>query len=165
MTGMRSVRRARHEDASVLATIHTAARLEAMPHLPQLHSEAATEKWFRDVVLLRDEVHVAEEDAQVVAFVALGPDTVEQLYVLPGHQGRGIGSSLLELAKRRRPDGFRLYVFQRNVGARRFYERHGLRLATLGDGSGNEEGEPDAVYEWRPVNPAWLGRASRRDAP
>jgi ribosomal protein S18 acetylase RimI-like enzyme len=85
--------------------------------------------------------------------------------VLPGHQGRGIGSSLLELAKQRRPGGFRLYVFQRNEDARRFYERHGLRLSELGDGSGNEEGEPHVAYEWRPVSPGSHGRASRQGAP
>lgn len=85
--------------------------------------------------------------------------------MLPGYQGRGIGGSPLELAKQRRPGGFRLYVSQRNEDARRFYERHGLRLSELGDGSGNDEGEPDVVYEWRPVSPGSRGRASRRDAP
>jgi hypothetical protein len=41
-------------------------------------------------------------------------------------------------------------VFQRNAAARRFYEARGLELVALGDGSENEEGEPDALYEWRP---------------
>ncbi len=50
----------------------------------------------------------------------------------------------------RRPDGFALWVFQQNDGARRFYERHGLRLVRETDGSGNEERTPDALYEWRP---------------
>ena len=136
-----------------------------MPYLPELHSEDETHEWVRDVVLPRDEVYVAEGDGQIVAFVALGADTVEQLYVLPVYQGRGIGSSLLERAKQRRPGGFRLYVFQRNEGARRFYERHGLRRSELGDGSGNEEGEPDVLYDWRPVSPGSRGRASRRGAP
>jgi len=52
--------------------------------------------------------------------------------------------------KQERPDGFPFWVFQRNEGARRFYERHGCRLVELTDGSGNEEKEPDALYEWRP---------------
>ena len=45
----------------------------------------------------------------------------------PDHQGRGIGTALLERAKARMPGGFRLWVFQANAGARGFYERHGLR--------------------------------------
>jgi ribosomal protein S18 acetylase RimI-like enzyme len=65
--------------------------------------------------------------------------------VLPGHQGRGIGSSLLERAKQRRPGGFRLYVFQRNEDARRLLRAARLRLSELGDGSGNEEGEPNVA--------------------
>ena len=30
----------------------------------------------------------------------------------------------------------------------RFYERHDFRILELGDGSGNEEGCPDVLYEW-----------------
>jgi hypothetical protein len=39
------------------------------------------------------------------------------------------------------------------VGARRLYERHGFTLVGLADGSGNQEGEPEAFYEWRPGEP------------
>ena len=52
----------------------------------------------------------------------------------------------------RRPDGLSLYTFQVNDGARRFYERHGFVVAALGDGSDNEEGQPDIRYEWRPAD-------------
>ena len=48
------------------------------------------------------------------------------------------------------PGGFRLWVFQANAGARRFYERHGLRVVRLTDGAANEEKTPDALYEWLP---------------
>jgi RimJ/RimL family protein N-acetyltransferase len=41
----------------------------------------------------------------------------------------------------------RLYTFQCNEGARRFYERNGFTAVAFGDGSGNEEGEPDIRYE------------------
>lgn len=41
----------------------------------------------------------------------------------------------------------RLYTFQANQGARRFHERHGFRVVGFGDGSGNEEGVPDPLYE------------------
>ena len=32
-------------------------------------------------------------------------------------------------------------------GLKAFYERNGFVAARLGDGKGNEEGEPDVVYE------------------
>ncbi len=70
------------------------------------------------------------------------------LYVAPEAQNQGIGSALLEHAKAESPDGLYLWVFQKNEGARRFYERHGFRLVELTDGAGNMEREPDARYEW-----------------
>jgi hypothetical protein len=48
------------------------------------------------------------------------------------------------------PGSFSLWTFQANERARRFYERHGLRAAEFGDGSGNEEGVADVRYEWQP---------------
>ena len=44
----------------------------------------------------------------------------------------------------------KLWTFQRNAGARRFYERNGFVAVEFGDGTGNEEREPDVRYE-RPV--------------
>jgi len=97
------------------------------------------------------EVVVAEQEGRVVGFVALAErNFVEHLYVDPGRLGEGIGSALLEDAKRRMPAGFRLWVFQQNERARRFYENRGLTVVELTDGSGNEEKTPDALYEWRP---------------
>jgi hypothetical protein len=43
----------------------------------------------------------------------------------------------------------RLWTFQRNRDARRFYERQGFTLVKETDGSANEEKEPDAMYLWQ----------------
>jgi hypothetical protein len=51
----------------------------------------------------------------------------------------------------RRPSGMRLYAFQRNTRARDFYECRGFVAVEFGDGSGNEEGEPDVLYQWTPT--------------
>jgi ribosomal protein S18 acetylase RimI-like enzyme len=156
-----AVRRARPEDADAVADVFLAARSAAMPYLPDLHAPEETRAWIRDVVLRVQDGHVAEVDGAVGGFLALGAGTVEHLYVRPELQGRGIGSALLDVAKALRGDGFRLWVFQRNAGARRFYERHGLDLVELTHGAANEEREPDALYEWRPLSPARPGRPSR----
>ena len=73
---------------------------------------------------------------------------VEQLYVHPRVVGCGIGTQLLERAKTELGSPIRLYTFQANTGACRFYERHGFRAIAVGDGSGNEEQCPDVLYEW-----------------
>jgi putative acetyltransferase len=147
------IRRATQEDADELATLHRAAMNGAMPWLADLHTPEEDRRFLNEVVL-QDEVWVADIDGRPVGFVALGSRAgatyLQHLYVLPEHQRHGIGSELMAHAKAQRPDGFRLWVFQRNEGARRFYEKHGLRLVELTDGSGNEEKEPDALYEWAP---------------
>lgn len=66
----------------------------------------------------------------------------------PAHNA-GAGSLLLAKAKAEPPRGFSLWTFQANLGARRFYERHGLTETRRTDG-GNEENLPGILYEWRP---------------
>ena len=144
------LRPARPADAPVVAEIFLAARAEAMPYLPEVHTDDETRIWIGDVVLSRSEVVVAEIGDRLAGFAALDADLLDHLYVHPDLQRRGVGEALLARAKELRPDGFRLWVFQRNTDARRFYERHGFRLVELTDGAGNEEREPDALYEWRP---------------
>jgi GNAT superfamily N-acetyltransferase len=101
--------------------------------------------WFGQVVGQR-ETWVWEDEGAILGFIVLGHATVEYLYVEPEMTGRGIGGALLEHAKGRRPAGFCLWTFQRNEGARRFYECHGLRLIRLTDGEENEEKTPAALY-------------------
>jgi GNAT superfamily N-acetyltransferase len=149
------LRRAQPEDAETLARILRAAMRDAMPSLPELHTPDE-DRWFvREVVLPEQEVWVAERDGVVTGFTALGTRRgvafMEHIYVAPGHQRGGIGSELMARAKERRPAGFQLWVFQGNAGARDFYEQHGFWLVELTDGSGNEEREPDARYEWAPA--------------
>jgi ribosomal protein S18 acetylase RimI-like enzyme len=148
------LRRATLDDADGLAEILRASMRGAMPWLPELHTPEEDRRFLGEIVLPNEEVWVAERNGEVVGFSALGArdgdDHLQHMYVAPAYQGRGIGSELLGRAKERRPAGFRLWVFQKNDGARRFYERHGLRLVLLTDGSGNEENEPDALYEWAP---------------
>lgn len=118
--------------------------------LPRLHTHDEDRAFVRDLVD-RHEVWLAAEQGRVVGFAALSTAKVEQLYVHPEHQRRGVGAALLAKAKERQPAGFTLWVFQQNEGARRFYEASGLELVELTDGSGNEEKTPDARYEWRPA--------------
>ena len=114
-----------------------------------LHTEAETRTFIRDVLLRYIEVWIAEESGRVIGFAGIDGDFLRHLWVRPEAQNRGVGAALLARAKERRPEGLRLWVFEKNVGARRFYERHGFTLAELSDGRGNEEHEPDALYVWQ----------------
>ena len=143
------IRAAREQDAGRIADVFCSARA-GMAYLPRLHTDAETRAWIAEVVLGTSEVLVADDGGRVVGFEALGDGVLEHLYLHPAAQGQGHGTRLLVEAKERRPTGLRLWVFQRNEGARRFYERHGFRCLRLTDGEDNEEREPDALYEWRP---------------
>jgi ribosomal protein S18 acetylase RimI-like enzyme len=142
-----TIRPAEPGDAKAVAEVFLAARA-GMTYLPELHTAAETRGWVRDVLLRDHEVWIAEVDSRVAGFAALSDDFLEHIYVHPQAQGRGLGTVLLALSKARRPEGLRLWVFQKNEGARRLYERHGFELVELTDGAGNEEREPDALYEW-----------------
>ena len=102
-------------------------------------------------VFARMECWVAEApDRGIVGLLVLDDDWVDQLYVLPSWQGQGVGSALLEHAKRLRPDGLQLWTFASNLAAGRFYQRHGFVAVEQTDGEHNEERAPDVRYVWAP---------------
>lgn len=143
-----TLRQARPEDAPAISAIHLSARRHGLPYLPEVHTDSETRYWVAEVVLPQQDVWVAEVSGEVAAFAALHEGWLEHLYVAPEHQGRGLGSALLDLAMSRNPGGLQLYTFQRNERARRFYEARGFVAEWFGDGSENEEGEPDVRYRW-----------------
>jgi GNAT superfamily N-acetyltransferase len=142
------LRRAHPADATAVATLHLAARRHAMPYLPELRSDDEVRVWTRETLLPKAEVWIAEIAGEPVGYLALVDDILDHLYVAPDHQGRGVGSVLLAKAKALRPEGLQLYAFQRNRRARDFYEARGFAPVRFSDGAGNEEREPDVLYEW-----------------
>ena len=144
------IRPATADDAAAIAEVYLAS-FRATYDFPLAHPDDAVRAWIRDEVVPSTEAWIAVDgDGRVLGFMSLTGAFLDQLYVAPIATGRGLGSRLVDLAKARRPGGLDLYTFQVNAGARRFYERHGFREVARGDGSGNEEGEPDIRYAWRP---------------
>ena len=139
-------------DAAALTALFIMARRTAMPYLPDLHSPEETLEWMGSIVIATGDVTIAEIDGEFdgepAGFVAVVGTSIEHLYVAPTRQGRGVGAALLREVQDRAAGELQLHVFQRNVAARAFYERHGFLLSSLHDGSDNEEQEPDAVYHW-----------------
>ncbi len=144
-----TIRRAVLADAPAVADVYLAA-FKATYDFPLAHTDEECRGWLAEEVVPRMETWVAETGGRVVAMMVLDEAGIGHLYVDPPWHRHGIGSRLMELAKQRRQRGLELYTFQVNERARRFYERHGFVVAMLGDGSGNEEGQPDVLYRWRP---------------
>jgi GNAT superfamily N-acetyltransferase len=147
------IRRARAGDAAAVAEVFLRSFHTALPTITLAHTDDEVRTWFATTVLpdAGRETWVAEAaDGTVSGMMVLGRDMVEHLYLLPEARGAGLGDRFIALAKERRPDGLALYAFQVNAAARRFYERHGFRAVEFGDGSGNQEREPDVRYAWAP---------------
>jgi putative acetyltransferase len=122
---------------------------------PDLRHHEPKEDWrhrFEAEIAPEEQVYVAEVDGQIAGFLAVkdrgkGHGYLHEIFVLSEHQGRGIGSALMRLAKALAPAGLRLHTLQRNTQAAVFYERHGFTVASTGVG---RVGLPNAQYAWTP---------------
>jgi pimeloyl-ACP methyl ester carboxylesterase/GNAT superfamily N-acetyltransferase len=147
------IRRAEPEDGPKLGDVWLSS-WRATFDFPPAHPDADVRRWLAEELLPSTEVWVAidpDDGGRIVGFMALSASMIEQLYVLPDWIGRGIGDRCIAIAKDRRPDGLDLYCFQVNQFARQFYERRGFVPIAFGDGTGNEERQPDVRYAWRPT--------------
>ena len=141
------LRRLELADMNMAARVHRTAFDSALPWLAGLHTPGEDRWFFRERVFRTCDVWGAFDDATMIGMLAFREDWIDQLYVLPTAQGRGIGTDLLEVAQSAF-DRLQLWTFQRNGPARRFYEARGFALVRETDGARNEEKEPDALYVW-----------------
>ncbi|MCZ0736213.1 GNAT family N-acetyltransferase [Phreatobacter sp. AB_2022a] len=93
-------------------------------------------------------IRLAAADGRLAGFVAMQPSScwLRQLFVAPALKGQGVGVALLDDAKREMHGGFWLRTDAENRRARRFYERHGLRLDRLA--AHPDHGQMTARYVW-----------------
>lgn len=142
------IRDALASDADALTKLFLASRRQAMPWLREVHSDEDTRWWLGNIMLRDLTVRVASVGDEVVGFAATQPGWLDHLYIAPGRQRAGLGTQLLDEAKRIGGSPLRLWAFQRNLAARAFYRRHGFVDEELTDGAANEEGEPDVRMIW-----------------
>ncbi|MCC7267002.1 MAG: GNAT family N-acetyltransferase [Caulobacteraceae bacterium] len=142
-----TLRRAQAMDAPAITELYLHTRRTCLPYLPPITDEPDAHRFFAGVVKSA-EVWVSEGEGRLAAFIAFTPDWVEHLYVHPEHHGRGLGDALLSKAKAGSGD-LRLWTFQKNAQARRFYEARGFVAKRETDGAENMEREPDVLYRWR----------------
>ena len=104
-------------------------------------------RFFTDTILSECNVWLAIASKRPVGLLAINGDSVEQLYIEPIEQRRGVGTALLDFAKELSPTRLQLQTHQANTGARKFYENRGFRTVQFGV-SPAPENEPDVRYEW-----------------
>ena len=141
------LRQLKLEDMDAAAGVVRTAFDQALPSLAGLHTPQEDQWFFRERVFETCEVWGAFDGAAMRGIIAFREGWIDQLYVLPEAQRRGVGKDLLQVAQNAF-DRLQLWTFQRNAPARRFYKARGFALIQETDGAGNEEKEPDALYLW-----------------
>jgi GNAT superfamily N-acetyltransferase len=148
MTEALILRTATAADAERVSEIFLTSRRAAMPWLVEARTDDETRWWHANVLLLRGTVVVAEREGQVVGFADPTGGWLNALYIAPPAQGTGVGSALFDHSMTLQPDGFDLWVYQRNTRALDFYARYGCVEVRRTNGADNQEQEPDLLLHW-----------------
>ena len=133
--------------ANAAARIHRSAGALIPGYDTSLHTAEEDRAFYRDQVMVDDELWGVLEGQALQGFVALKPGWIDHLYVDPAMHRQGIGTALVKFAQTLHPE-LRLYTFQSNANARAFYEKLGFRIEEMTDGTRNEERMPDITYHW-----------------
>lgn len=142
-----TLRRLNLQDMAQASRIHRASFDDRLPWLKGLHTPQEDQWFYENCIFPQCEVWAAFSP-EMTGIIAFKESWIEQLYILPAFQRCGIGSILLRQAQDTFPH-LQLWTFQRNIQAQKFYGKHGFLAIGETDGSGNEEKEPDILFEWR----------------
>lgn len=141
------IRPATSADAFEIARFYRDIRMDTVP---LIHDVIGVKWYIENVLLPRGSSYVYEQDGEIVGWVDVHNDWLDQLYCRRGSTGQGIGKQMVDFAKSLSPTGLQLWTFQVNEGARRFYAREGFVEVELTDGANNEEKAPDVRLTWTP---------------
>lgn len=141
-------------EAEPVTTLFIDTHVRHLPFLPRPPRDKIV-PMMRDIVLPAGRTWVLDHAGELLAMLTLadgddGALWIRHLYVAEAAVGRGLGTHLLAFAlgaPQRGGRPVRLWTFQANAGARRFYERHGFMPLRFTDGRDNIERCPDVLYE------------------
>ena len=144
-------RTAESDDVESVVQVLKRSRQEYLPYLKSPHTLEEDRCWVREALIPTGRVVLADADDVCVGVLATSIAEeigwIDQLYLAPGYVGRGIGTSLLMHALGVLPRPIRLWAFQQNGRALRFYKHHGFVATKYTDGTDNEEKCPDVLLE------------------
>ena len=153
---LRMIRPCRPADLETVLNIWLEASSGAHDFVERSFWEARLDD-MRSLYLPAAQTWVHEQDGTVVGFVSLVDDILAAIFVAPTEQGRGIGSALLEHAKRQR-ERLSLTVYAANEASIAFYLRHGFQVA--GEQLDEHTGHTELAMIWQPQAPVAGGAGS-----
>jgi ribosomal protein S18 acetylase RimI-like enzyme len=139
------------KDLDHMVSMWHASKRDAFPYVEvQQRYSIEDDRWYFQEILVKEfDIWVAEIDDRIVGMMAIKGKLINQLFVDVEHQGLGVGTKLLEVAKELSPDYLQAFTFQKNVKARAFFEKHGFHAVRFFV-SPPPENEPDVEYAWTP---------------
>ena len=144
-----TIRRYTDDDLDNVVTLWYRSWTQAFPTLQ--HSQPF-EQWksrFHNEYARQDGVWVAVIQDQIVGFMVVSDRVIAQIFVDVEVQRTGVGTALLNQAKRMHPNGLSLTTLQQNEQARQFYQKHGFAPGATGINPIN--GQPSIEYRWRGI--------------
>ncbi|MEN5197333.1 N-acetyltransferase [Sphingobacterium faecium] len=117
----------------------------------QAHNFIKKEYWETNKTAMRtqylpsSEIYLLDHEAEISGFIALVENEVAAIFVSPTHQGKGIGTLLLNHVKKMRDD-LQLKVYKNNRSSVAFYQKKGFaKVSELIDA---ETGETELMMKW-----------------
>ena len=134
------------EDAAEISQIleDWAASNHEIPLVHNVEERADYGCW----LLEHTSVTMIHNSSGVVGFLALEKHIIQALYIKKGFQGFGFGQAAIKFAQKQFKE-LRLWVFQSNIGAQKFYQRLGFQIVEKSDGEDNDYRLPDIFYCWK----------------
>src|ERR1700730_16288024 len=105
------LRRLALEDMDRAARVHRISFNHALPALSALHTPDEDRWFYRERMFSTCQLWGSFENSEMVGIIAFREGWIDQLYVLPSAQRRGVGSKLLQVAQHEF-DQFFLWTFQ-----------------------------------------------------
>ena len=134
------------EDAAEISQIleDWAASNREIPLVHNVEERADYGRW----LLEHTSVTMIHNSCGVVGFLALEKHIIQGLYIKKDFQGFGFGQAAIKFAQKQFKE-LRLWVFQSNIGAQKFYQRLGFQIVEKSDGEDNDYRLPDIFYCWK----------------
>ena len=134
------------EDATEISQIleDWAASHREIPLVHNVEERADYGCW----LLEHTSVTMIHNSSGVVGFLALEKHIIQGLYIKKDFQGFGFGQAAIIFAQKQFEE-LRLWVFQSNIGAQKFYQRLGFQVVEKSDGEDNDYRLPDVFYCWK----------------